>query len=84
VLAKVVEGTSTAAGARIALVDVHAVIAAARDDEEPCVSPADGHHLTPAGHGLYASLLMTAARASVPPPAASTVDWSEDRPVKLQ
>jgi hypothetical protein len=71
VVRQVVEEARPPAGARICLVDVHAALQAVADDQPPCVSPDDGHHLTCAGHALYAALLMAAAaRSDLPAPAA--------------
>ena len=61
-LVDIVEELKDTRQARIAIVDVHAAITAAEDTTIPYVSPSDGHHLSPAGHTLYASKLIEASR----------------------
>jgi hypothetical protein len=46
-------------------VDVHSPIAKSREMMDECINGIDGHHLTRAGHRLYADLIMEVLRPTI-------------------
>jgi lysophospholipase L1-like esterase len=52
---RVVNATDSPA---VMLIDVHKAIAEMDSASSPCVNEADGHHITHAGHRLYADLIL--------------------------
>lgn len=60
---------ASGAGTEVVHIDVHRAITD-RSIEE-CVNPHDGHHITPAGHALYAELLAAGSLGLLPPPIST-------------
>jgi lysophospholipase L1-like esterase len=57
------QAAESADASNLHLIDVHAAISAGKEGTDHYIIKSDGHHITQAGHDLYASLILACEKS---------------------